>query len=143
MSNINSNIFIDITIKKTKKMEEFIWEIKNVHCLPSVNNLEDVIKIVRWKYKLVTDNVREIAIEGTTRLGEPSSDSFISFDDITDETVIGWIEADLTKNERGIENFMTRLDIMKQQLISMNKPVDVQPKLVVKQLKKSIDDTNQ
>jgi hypothetical protein len=70
--------------------------IKNMDAAPTEGDLQDVVKIIHWMY------VGKETIDGEDYFGDaigavemnaPSSDSFTSFADLTEEQVKGWVES--------------------------------------------------
>jgi len=75
--------------------------IKNMDAAPTEGDLEDVVKIIHWMYigneTVNGEDLYGDAI-GAVEINAPSSDSFTSFADLTEEQVKGWVESKLDLN---------------------------------------------
>lgn len=68
-----------------------------VDVLPEAEGLSNVIGRVKWEYR-AHDGVHVAWTTHTTDLAIPESENFVSFDDVTEEIVLGWVNdvVDLT-----------------------------------------------
>ncbi|CAB4162832.1 hypothetical protein UFOVP787_137 [uncultured Caudovirales phage] len=66
------------------------WNFGPLECIPSLDGLTDVVKIVHWRY-IGTDGTYSENRYGSVGLDTPSSDNFISFNDLTETEIIEWI----------------------------------------------------
>jgi hypothetical protein len=73
---------------------EYKWSVSPLECVPSKDGLTDIIKTIHWRYT-GTDGTYSADVYGSMGLEDPEAGSFIEFDDLTEETVIGWLEANL------------------------------------------------
>ena len=75
--------------------------IKNMDAAPTEGDLEDVVKIIHWMY-IGTETVNGEDLYGdaigAVEINAPSSDSFTSFAELTEEQVKGWVESQLDLN---------------------------------------------
>ena len=72
--------------------------IKNMDAAPTEGDLEDVVKIIHWMYiGKETVNGEDLYGDaiGAVEMNAPSSNSFTSFADLTEEQVKGWVESQL------------------------------------------------
>ena len=72
--------------------------IKNMDAAPKEGDLEDVVKIIHWMYigKETVDDYDYFGdAMGAVEMNAPSSNSFTSFADLTEEQVKGWVESQL------------------------------------------------
>lgn len=90
-------------------MTQFSWTISQLDTAPQDGNLNDVVKIVHYRYKGI-DGDYQAETYGTYACGEPSQSDFTAYPDLTEADVIGWLEAGLdveamqTSIETQIEN---------------------------------------
>lgn len=71
------------------------------------DDLEDIVKVVHWRMRL-TDSEDGLSVEtyGATGLSQPEADNFVAFESITEEQLLGWLEAQLPMNslKENLEN---------------------------------------
>jgi hypothetical protein len=75
--------------------------IKNMDAAPTEGDLQDVVKIIHWMYiGKETVNGEDLYGDaiGAVEMNAPSSDSFTSFANLTEEQVKGWVESKLDLN---------------------------------------------
>ena len=75
--------------------------IKNMDAAPTEGDLQDVVKIIHWMYigKETIDGEDYFGDAiGAVEMNAPSSDSFTSFANLTEEQVKGWVESKLDLN---------------------------------------------
>jgi len=72
--------------------------IKNIDASPTEGDLQDVVKIIHYMYTgketIDSKDFHGYAI-GAVEINAPSSDSFTSFADLTEEQVTAWVEPKL------------------------------------------------
>jgi hypothetical protein len=73
---------------------EYKWSVNPLECVPSQGSLTNIIKTIHWRYT-GTDGTYSADVYGSMGLEDPEAGSFIAFDDLTEETVIGWLESKL------------------------------------------------
>ena len=75
--------------------------IKNIEAAPTEGDLQDVVKIIHWMYigkeTIDGEDYYGDAI-GAVEMNAPSSDSFTSFANLTEDQVKGWVESQLDLN---------------------------------------------
>jgi len=81
---------------------EYTWEISALECKVKEGDLNDVIYTIHWRYR-ATDLVEEKEITtdtyGSTVLSTPEAVSFIPYEDVTKEIVIGWLDSTVDVTE--------------------------------------------
>lgn len=75
-------------------MANYKWVINAVDCYTTKNGLEKVAYNVHWSYFL-TEGEHSVSMIGVKSISEPDPENFIAFEDLTEETVIGWLEASM------------------------------------------------
>ena len=72
------------------------WIIEDFTCKSNVNGLIDVAYVVHWRRR-ATETVGEkfynVDEYGACSIGEPDANSFIPFNELTEDVVISWVEA--------------------------------------------------
>ncbi len=72
--------------------------IKNIETAPTEGDLQDVVKIIHYMYigkeTIDSKDFHGYAI-GAVEMNAPSSDSFTSFADLTEDQVTAWVEPKL------------------------------------------------
>lgn len=91
---------------------QFEWKILSMDCYPSVGDVINVVYKVSWKATAV-DGDHIAVITGSTDVGDPSSDNYISYDDLSETIVLGWlfdsIEADKVQIEDSLKTSVNML----------------------------------
>lgn len=89
-------------------MITFNWTISAAERVVSLNGLQDVIKVIHWRYRGEDENGITAETYGATSVGDPNPEDFTPYDGITEADVIGWIESilvdELDKMKSNIEN---------------------------------------
>jgi hypothetical protein len=97
------------------------WEIMNLHPKKSLNGLNDVISAITYVYR----GTREDGIQGFVSdkldLDVPNSETFINYSNISQETIISWLESNLDVEELKI-NIQNRIE---DDLLEFTKPYDL------------------
>ena len=70
-------------------MTNFVWKITELQ-VKNENNLQDVVVIAKWKY---ADSENTAFIEGGCQFGPPMPQNFTDFNGLSENQIIGWIEA--------------------------------------------------
>jgi len=73
-------------------MAEYKWTIDKVDCYTLKDGLENVAYNVHWTYSL-TEGEDIVSMNGVTGVGSPNPDNFLSFDQLTEDIVAGWVES--------------------------------------------------
>ena len=75
------------------------WVISDLEVKPTVDTLTDVVAIVHWRRQaeelVGEDKVILADMYGACSINLPEADAFIPFEELTEETVIGWLESTL------------------------------------------------
>lgn len=69
----------------------------------TVGNLQDIVKQVEYTIVAEKDN-QQTSTTNTVQLPTPSLDNFTSFDDLTEEQVVGWINS--LEQTSSIKNYL-------------------------------------
>lgn len=95
---------------------------------PSLNGLSDVVTLVVWTMTGVDEAGRAASTGASTELPEPQDgQTFVAFEDLSEETVIGWIE-DHTDACRGEGYLQERRDIIAAEIAAqINPPIVTGP----------------
>tara|TARA_Y100000401_G_scaffold66552_1_gene53137 strand:+ start:467 stop:793 length:327 start_codon:yes stop_codon:yes gene_type:complete len=84
------------------------WNIGSLDTTVTVGSLSNVVKTVHWNatdQELVDSIQHSGYVNGCIDLAAPESSSFIAYDSLTQDTVIGWVKASLgTDKVTEIEN---------------------------------------
>lgn len=71
-------------------MVEYEFVVISMNAAPSENGLSNVVKTVNWRY-IAKDGFHFGEVYGSTDLSAPDPSSYIEYDGLTIETVVGWI----------------------------------------------------
>jgi hypothetical protein len=77
---------------------DLLWIISAMDCKVQEDNLENVVTTVHWRLKGSQESNGKLYTAeryGATTMGQPSPESFTPFDQLTEEQVVGWLEATL------------------------------------------------
>lgn len=84
---------------------EYTWTFDTLETIPSQDGLTDVVKIVHWNITGVDSETNISAkMVGRETLSSPDPESFIAFDDITEETVKAWVLGKLRRKNQTSED---------------------------------------
>ena len=72
-------------------MTTFNWTIAAVERVVSLDELQDVIQIVHWRYRGITENGVTAEIYGSISIGDPNPEDFTPFNEVTASDVEGWL----------------------------------------------------
>lgn len=72
----------------------YAWTISALDVEKEVEGLQDVVITVHWRLR-ATDDLDGVTSEiyGADSLSTPETDSFVSFEELTQEQVVSWLEA--------------------------------------------------
>jgi len=76
----------------------YTWTIDNVDCVPEANGLINIISAVHWRLT-ASDGVNTGEVYGKVLLDFPDSDSFTSFDSLTEDQIVAFLHSAMTTNE--------------------------------------------
>jgi hypothetical protein len=105
-------------------MNTYNFKINAVDCYTSKDGLEKVAYNVHWSYFL-TDGEHTVSMIGVQSVGEPNAENFVAFEELTEETVIGWIEAamDVEQMQENLANQLADKIAPKVVTLQLTKPV--------------------
>jgi hypothetical protein len=83
----------------------YSWVIDSMEVIPSVDGLTNVVSIINWSYNGVSSIGTNGKISSTSVVPLPSSENFTPYDELTQDTVISWLESVLN-----ISNLQSRID---------------------------------
>ena len=72
-------------------MINYSWTISSLETASVDGELNDVVKIVHWRYK-ATDGEYSAETYSSFACAEPSPSDFTAYPDLTEADVIGWLE---------------------------------------------------
>ena len=77
-------------------MTNYTWTIAALECATEENGLNKVVKTVHWRYK-GTEETSGISYElfGAQAMDEPNTAAYIPYDELTEATVVSWLEKKL------------------------------------------------
>ena len=71
----------------------YTWDITNLRKAPTLNGMNDVLVHVRWTKTGTDENGTTGVFQGATPLSAPQAEGFTTYEDLTKEQVLGWIQA--------------------------------------------------
>ena len=71
---------------------QYELQIKFTDSLNNYNGLNDVIRVIGWSYQVKQDGVVLAEINGSTNIPKPNIDTFVGLDDVSLNTMAGWLE---------------------------------------------------
>lgn len=95
------------------------WTISALDCSPSEDGFTNVVKVVHWRCE-GTDGEFSGSVYATCSLPAPH-EQFTAYDDLTKETVLGWIWAN------GVDKAATEAAVAQQIANQINPPVITPP----------------
>ena len=101
-------------------MINYSWTISSLETAPVDGELNDVVKIVHWRYK-ATDGDYSAETYSTFVCAEPSEEDFTAYPDLTEADVIGWLENGLNVQAMQ-ESLASKIEDLKNPKI-VNKPL--------------------
>jgi len=97
------------------------WQVSNLDCKVSEDNLSDVVYNVHWRVSATEDGY-SASVYSTCSLPAPDPANFIAYADLTQEEVLNWIWAN------GVDKAGTEAAVQQQIELQKN-PVVVSPPL--------------
>ncbi len=97
------------------------WQVSNLDCKVSEDNLSDVVYNVHWRCSATEDGY-SASVYSTCSLPAPDPANFIAYADLTQEEVLNWIWAN------GVDKAATEAAVQQQIELQKN-PVVVSPPL--------------
>ena len=71
----------------------YSWVIGNLNAKIESDGMQNVIENVHWRLQATDENENVVDVYGSCGLDAPESESFISFDSLTQSDVEGWLES--------------------------------------------------
>lgn len=78
-----------------EKMITYTWNIVQLDCAPSENELTNVVKVIHWSLTAQDENGTSASITNSYPLPEPNPEAFTDYSTLTKEIVISWLESNL------------------------------------------------
>lgn len=75
------------------------WKIENIECLTQSGDLENVVYNVSWRV-FASDGAVEASVYGANTLEAPASENFVPYEQLTEETVLGWVHAAMGEEQK-------------------------------------------
>lgn len=72
-------------------MIEYKWEILRLNVIPSLDGNENIVKSVNWRF-MAREDIFFGDVYEVTELEYPKSESFIKYENLTEETVVLWVK---------------------------------------------------
>jgi hypothetical protein len=76
-------------------MNTYNWNIIALDCKINVNDLQNVIDAVHWRFSVDDGKGETAQVWGIQKLNTPDPSNFTSYDEITKEQVVSWLEASM------------------------------------------------
>jgi hypothetical protein len=74
----------------------FSWVISQLNCAVESEGLPNVINMIHWRYNATQvdgDKTWFAETYGATSVAQPNPQNFVPYEDVTEDEVIGWLEA--------------------------------------------------
>jgi hypothetical protein len=74
------------------------WQVAALDCKQDTEGLADVVAVIHWRKtatEVVGDKTYTGYMYGACQIAPPDAESFIAFEDLTEEGVVTWLEATL------------------------------------------------
>jgi len=78
-------------------MTNYEWTISQIDLIPMVDDVENIVNTVHWRYKATHENIVK-EVYGAETVTLKADGDFIKYEDLTEETVVGWIISILGKD---------------------------------------------
>ena len=69
---------------------EYKWDFPSLEVTYSVGDLTNVVTAVHWRLT-ATEGQHSASTYGSAGVGAPTPEEFISYEDLTEEEIIGWV----------------------------------------------------
>jgi len=80
-------------------MTTITWTVSSLDYAVSKDGLDNVATVAHWRCTGEDADGNVGSVYGAKGLPEPSSDDFMPWDKITEETVLGWLVAEMATNK--------------------------------------------
>lgn len=103
------------------------WKIKNLKKAVNANDLSDVIIGTQWIVTAVNENGYSASFNGATpfKVADVDPNNFTPFEDLTEETVIGWIK-NVVSGSNPTTNYWDHINGQIEKEITKNTQVHVE-----------------
>lgn len=78
---------------------QYKWYVEKLDCIPLVGDLKKVVSNVHWKYAGFDEEQYSGTKYGIIAIGSPNPESFVSFNQLDEQTVINWVSSQFTDND--------------------------------------------
>ena len=93
-------------------MINYNWTFPAFDCRVNENGLQKVVTTVHWRYRGIDEDGITAETYGAQSIGEPNPDAFTPYPEISEEQVIGWMEANLDMTAIQ-ENITSQINLLK------------------------------
>jgi hypothetical protein len=104
-------------------MNTYIWKIETLDCIPFVDGQTNVVSNIHWRVS-ATDDANTTETYGSQPLIFSSKNAFINYDELTENTVVGWVQEAM-----GIDVVTKLQETLDNRLEALANPPVVSPKL--------------
>jgi len=104
-------------------MTEYTWKIEQLECIPSADGQSNVVSNVHWRVN-ATDGASKVTMYGTQALTFDAKNAFISYADLTKDTVVGWVQEAM-----GIDDVTRLQEALDKRLETLANPPVITPPL--------------
>jgi hypothetical protein len=104
-------------------MIEYTWKIEQLDCIPSVDGQSNVVSNIHWRVN-ATDGTNTTSVYGCQSLSFDAKSAFISYADLTKDTVVGWVQEAM-----GIDAVTRLQETLDKQLETLANPPVITPPL--------------
>jgi hypothetical protein len=108
----------------------YYWEIANLEVKPSANGLQNIVKKIHWVYVVRNENGAAEHTFGVVDVPDPNPESFIQYEQISEEMVISWLKTQL--DEESLKPIVDEklYKSLNPELVYKNKPWQPAPKFM-------------
>jgi hypothetical protein len=84
----------------------YTWFISSLEAAKQEENLSNVVKTLHWRYKATDEDGYFAESYGAQSLDTPDQTTFVSYENLTFEIVVGWLEEllDITGLQQMLQN---------------------------------------
>ena len=93
-------------------MINYNWTFPAFDCRVNENGLQKVVTTVHWRYRGIDEDGITAETYGAQSIGEPNPDAFTPYPEISEEQVVGWMEANLDMTAIQ-ENITSQINLLK------------------------------
>ena len=80
--------------------------ISAVDCEVSKDGLSNVVSNIHWRYSLTNKEGVSVETYGCQSVGEPNSETFKDFEDLSEEDIVSWISPVLSEQEAALKDML-------------------------------------